>query len=467
MDAHKQIPIIYNLFPRLAGTMPDWLRHAERAADMGFNWIFVNSVLYPGYSGSLYAIKHHYRINPIFLPKDSKKNGMATLESTLKKFADIGLWPMMDLVVNHTSRDCPLVQERPSWYLHGEHGEIASPFVRDISNPKKITVWDDLAEIDNSGSSDREGLWAYWAELVKYYLSLGFKGFRCDTAYKVPAELWRHLVEVGASVAPEAMFFAETLGATEEQTEALQGTGLHYFFNSSKWWDFEQPWCLPQHEKFSKIAPSISFPESHDTSRLAADTNGSEAVQRQRYAFAAAFSAGLMITIGYEFGFKRRLNVVLTSPKHWEKPAFDIRQFIRRVNLLKLGHPLLQGEGTFQVTKKDPDVLVLERQTEQAPGKLGWILVNKALDKAATVTLDGVAALSPDHRLYRICRDESPRAGESFSDKTVILDPAEVALVLEHQDVKQDNKSDTEYPHPTERKDFSTQLREGLGFSLP
>jgi len=466
MDSQKQIPIIYNLFPRLAGPMPDWLQHAARAVDMGFNWLYINPVLYTGYSGSLYAIKHHYLVNPLFLPRSAKKDGMVLLEQTLRQFRDIGLWPMMDLIVNHTSRDCPLIREHPSWYLRGEHGELVSPFVRDVGDPKKITVWDDLAEIDNSGSSDREGLWAYWAELVKHYLRLGFKGFRCDTAYKVPAELWRYLVEAGASVDPEAMFFAETLGATEEQTLALNGTGLHYFFNSSKWWDFEQPWCLAQHEKLGKIAPSISFPESHDTGRLAADTDGNEVIQRQRYAFAAVFSTGLMIPTGYEFGFKQGLDVAFTNPTNWEIPTFDIRQFIRRVNLLKLEHPLLQGEGAFQVAKKDPDVLVLERRSAQAPDKVGWILVNKILDKSVTVTLDGVAALSPNHRLYRICRDDSPRTGEPLLDKTMTLDSAEVALVMEPSDVKQEDKRDTGYS-PSERKDFSTQIREGLGFSLP
>ena len=462
MDSQRQIPIIYNLFPRLAGTMHDWVRHAERALDMGFNWIFVNSILYPGYSGSLYAVKHHYRINPLFLSRDGKRKGMTVLENTLREIREMGLWPMMDLVINHTSRDCPLTQERPSWYLHGEHGELVSPFVRDIDNPKKITVWDDLAEIDNSGSSDREGLWAYWAELVKYYLSLGFKGFRCDTAYKLPAELWRYLVEVGASVDPEAVFFAETLGATEEQTLALNGTGLHYFFNSSKWWDFEAPWCLAQHEEFGRIAPSISFPESHDTPRLADETGGSEAIQRNRYAFAAVFSAGLLMPIGYEFGFKRTLDVVFTSPKHWEKPTFDIRQFIRRVNLLKLGHPLLQGEGSLRmVMEKEADVLILERKSERAPGKVGWILLNRRCDQAASVSFDGLAALSPDHRLYRICRDDSSQGGESLSDKIVTLDAAQVALVMEPPDVKQEERD------PSQSKDFSTQLRESLGFSLP
>jgi starch synthase (maltosyl-transferring) len=370
---------------------------------------------------------------------------------------------MMDLIINHTSRDCPLVREHPSWYLHGKYGELISPYVRDVDNPEKITVWDDLAEINNSGSSDREGLWAYWAELVKHYLRLGFKGFRCDTAYKVPAELWRYLVDVAARIDPEAMFFAETLGATEQQTLALNGTGLHFFFNSFKWWDLEKPWCLEQHEKFGKIAPSISFPESHDTSRLAADTGGSEAVQRQRYAIAAVFSAGLMIPIGYEYGFKRELDVVFTSPAHWEIPAFDIQQFVRRVNLLKLNQPLLQGEGTLRIAKKDADILVWERQTALAQGKVGWVLINKNLEKPASVSLGDEASVTPGHRLCRICRDDSPRAGEPLIDNAIILDPAEVALVMELVEGERDNAPPLS---PAKEKDFSTQMRESLGFSL-
>lgn len=428
--AHRETPIIYNLFPRLAGRMPEWMPHAARAADMGFNWIYINSILYPGYSGSLYAVKHHYRINSLFLPRSSNRSGMAVLEQTLSELKAMGLWPMMDLVINHTSRDCPLVYEKPSWYLHGTHGELISPFVPDVDDPTKVTVWDDLAEIDNRGTSDRGGLWDYWAELVKYYLKLGFKGFRCDAAYKVPAELWRYLVDTAAAVDPEAVFFAETLGSTEEQTLALSGTGLHYFFNSSKWWDYEQPWCLEQHEEFGRIAPSISFPESHDTGRLAAETNGNEAVQRQRYAFAAVFSAGLMMPIGYEFGFRRDLDVVFTRPAHWEKPAFDIRHFIRRVNLLKLGTPLLQGEGSLKIAQGSSDVLILERRSDKAPGNVGWILVNKCRDKAVSAAFGDNIALSPGHRLYRVCRDDSPWDGEPLLDRLITLSPAEVVLIL-------------------------------------
>jgi starch synthase (maltosyl-transferring) len=397
---------------------------------MGFNWLYINSILSPGFSGSLYAIKHHYRINPQFLPPHTKTDGLAMLTHTLRRFKELGLRPMMDLVINHTSRDCPLVSEHPTWYVHDKHGAIVSPFARDPDDPEKVTVWGDLAEIDNEGSSDRKDLWAYWAELVKRYLQLGFKGFRCDAAYKIPAALWRYLVDETARIDREAMFFAETLGCAEEEALALHDAGLHYFFNSSKWWDFEEPWGLEQHERFGKIAPSISFPESHDTTRLAADTGGSEAVQRQRYAFAASFSAGLMMPIGYEFGFKNNLDVVSTGPADWETAAFDITEFIKQVNNFKMQNHLLQGEGRLKTVSTDGGALVLERSSQQAPGQKGWILMNKSKDGHTAVTLEGIA-LTSRHRLHRICRNEDSSPEMPFSGQTIVLDPAEVILLLE------------------------------------
>jgi starch synthase (maltosyl-transferring) len=411
--------------------MVNWAEHASRAADMGFNWLYVNSIHYPGFSGSLYAVKYHYRINPEFLSADTGEDGLATLERTLRKFQDLGLWPMMDLVINHTARDCPLLQEHPDWYVRDEHGEIVSPCARDPDDPEKVTVWGDLAEVNNEGASDRENLWGYWAELVKRYVRLGFKGFRCDAAYKIPTQLWRYLVEEAARVDPETTFFAETLGCTKEEVLSLHGAGLHYFFNSSKWWDFEQPWCLEQHETFGKIAPSISFPESHDTTRLAADTGGNEAAQRQRYAFAASFSAGLMMPIGYEFGFRKKLDVVSTHPSDWEIPTFDLRTFISRVNRLKTEHPLLHGEGNLQTIENNMDLLILRRQTEQAPGQAGWVLVNKRLDEPIPVALHDISSVTPQHHLHRICRDDNLPSGTPLREQAVMLDPAEVALILE------------------------------------
>lgn len=434
MLTNKAAPIIYNLFPRLCGNMLEWIDQARRARNLGFNMLFINSIHYPGFSGSLYAVKHHYAINPDFLPQglSGSDNGMELLKETLSGFRDLGLTPIMDLIINHTSRDCPLVQEHPQWYLHNKTGNIVSPYAVDPDDASKVTVWGDLAEIDNASSTDQSSLWEYWANLVETYLGLGFGGFRCDAAYKVPAELWQFLIKRAKSIKPEALFLAENLGSKEKETLALRNTGFDYFFNSSKWWNFEQKWCLKQHRIFGRIAPSISFPETHDTKRLAADSGGNESIQRQRYAFAATFSAGLMMPIGYEFGFKTKLDVVKTRPSDWESPAFDLSHFVKRVNLLKTQTALLQGEGKLKKIANESDVLILRRRTDAAPGKTAIILINKNITEPAMLKIQNfVGDASAAYRLYPVCRDDAPIGGMPCPPQEIELQAAEVALLLQ------------------------------------
>ncbi len=426
-------PLIYNLFPRLVGPTTRWPEHAARAAAMGFDWLYLNPWQYPGFSGSLYAIKDYRRLNPLFVPPGADPASLEPLRDALQKIRDQRLSPVMDLVVNHTSKDSPLIQQHPEWYRWGDDGQVRSPFVRDPDDPSKVTVWGDLADMDNQPAHGREAQWAYWAEIVREAVELGFRGFRCDAAYKVPAALWRHLIDAARSVDPDAVFFAETLGAPVEDVAQLAGAGFDFFFNSSKWWNFSEPWALDQHEAFRTVAPSIAFPESHDTARLAEETNGDEAVQRQRYAFAAAFSAGVMMPIGYEFGFRTRMDVVKTMPGDWERRWMDLRGFIARVNALKKQHPVLQGEGVLRAPRGIwEDTLVLERRASDAPAAAkGWILVNKVWAEPREVRLVDIAveALAPGYRLFRVCRDGAPHTGEPVRE-TISLSRAEVAYVL-------------------------------------
>lgn len=425
-------PLLYNLFPRLVGPTTRWPEHARRAVGMGFNWVYLNPWHYPGFSGSLYAPKDFRRLNPLFLPPGVDERSLEPLREALARISDLGVRPMMDLVVNHTSKDSPLIGEHPGWFVRDETGEVVSPFVVDPDDPDKKTTWGDLAEIDNEGADDRDALWAFWAGIVRDGLELGFRGFRCDAAYKVPAALWKQLIGEARRVDPEAAFFAETLGAPAEDVAALEEAGFDYFFNSSKWWNFDQPWALEQHERFRRVAPSIAFPESHDTPRLAEESGGSEAVQRQRYAFAAAFSAGVMMPIGYEWGFRTPVNVVTTTPEDWEEPRFDLTGFVGRVNRLKTRHSLLPGEGILRAPAGlDGDVLLLERSDDRGTSR-GWIVVNKIPGAARELVLrDGPAerALDGGFRCVRVCRDDAPERGEAVPE-VLRLGPAEVVYLL-------------------------------------
>jgi starch synthase (maltosyl-transferring) len=69
--------IIYNLFPTLVGRFSDWGTHLTRAAEMGFNWVFVNPIQQPGSSGSLYSIADYFAFNPLLLDPKSRKDAQA------------------------------------------------------------------------------------------------------------------------------------------------------------------------------------------------------------------------------------------------------------------------------------------------------------------------------------------------------------------------------------------------------
>jgi len=319
---------------------------------MGFDWIYVNPFHYPGFSGSLYAVKDPYRLHPL-LEADSAEP--ATL---LKGFTgaatEQSLAVMMDLVINHTAKDAVLVDEHPEWFKRDADGELRSPRAIDPVDPRRFTVWGDLAEIDYDNPNVRPAQIEYWTELVRHHLRLGFNGFRCDAAYQVPAEVWNPLIDAAKAEQPDCLFFAETLGCTPDQVVALKEAGFDYIFNSAKWWDFRAPWLLEQYELYRRIAPSIAFPENHDTERLAIELGDPEPAELERwyrlqYLFAATFSSGVLMPMGYEFGCRKRMDVVGSRPGDWEwetaQPRIDLTGFVGAANAMKAACPALNVEG--------------------------------------------------------------------------------------------------------------------------
>lgn len=251
---------IYNLFPTLAGTVRQWQEHLPRIAAMGFNAVYVNPFHYPGFSGSLYAVKDYYRLNPRFRG-DEPADDDALLGDFTKEARAQGLRVIMDLVINHTSKDSELVTAHPGWFEHDVKGEIVSPYATDPADPKRKTVWGDLAELDYR-APQRGQIVAYFQDLVRHYLQLGFAGFRCDAAYKVPAEVWRGLTGAAKAAAPEVVFCAETVGAPKEAVLALAGAGFDYLYNSVKWWDFKSPWLLSSMKHFAISHRRSAFPRA-------------------------------------------------------------------------------------------------------------------------------------------------------------------------------------------------------------
>jgi starch synthase (maltosyl-transferring) len=399
--------LIYNLFPLLAGSIPRWEDHLDRIADMGFTWIFLNPINTPGLSGSLYAVKDYFGINPRFYP-ESGRDPEAALMHFLKEAGRRGLRVMLDLVINHTAIDSPLVSQHPEWYAKDEDGEIKHPGAIDPADATKVTVWGDLAELEYWPPPDPEGLLHYFDGVVAKYLRLGFLGFRADAAYKIPGDFWARLIGEAKNLEPQARFFAETLGCRLEECSQLSNSGFDFLYNSSKWWDFQEDWCLEQYNDFRRIVPSVSFPESHDTERLAAASGGAPEVARQRYLFAAYFSTGVMIPMGYEYGFKKRLNVVATRTQDWETPNYDLTAFIKSVNRMKKKCPVLLEEGPqARVNPEGEPVVLLLKSRERRQGRV-LAVINSTAELQEVVIPDLTELLGKPRRALK---DLTPDTG--------------------------------------------------------
>jgi starch synthase (maltosyl-transferring) len=421
-------PLIYNLFPRDFTAFDEWNTVLPHVKEMRFSSVFLNPFHETGFSGSLYAVRDYFRLNPLFLRTGQDGADFKPLEKFIAGCEAAGLELIMDLVINHTAKDSPLVKQHPVWYKHDPSGAVSSPFAIDPGDPGKVTVWGDLASIDNEQSADRENLWKFWDGVVSFYQKLGFRGFRCDAAYQVPSSLWKWLIARAKNRCDGTVFYAETLGCRLDQVEALAGSGFDYLFNSVKWWNYDQSWALDQHAANKRIAPSIGFAESHDTERLAGVHPGSEQVQKSRYAFAALFSAGLLMPAGFEFGAVTHMDVVRGTPRDRDKPKWDMTRWVRAMNQLKLSVPVLAEEGSWRpLCGWDRSFLFLEKSSDRG-GRPVCVCINK--NPTVSTAIDSDMVPQEVRRCSKALTLLSCPIVEDEIPPAFLLDPAEIVLFM-------------------------------------
>lgn len=381
----RHIMIIYNLFPLLAGPFSQWDSHFTRAAKMGFDWVFVNPIQYPGFSGSLYSIKDYLLFHPLLLDSASAASAEDQVRQMTNTGHQRGLKLMIDLVLNHCAIDSPLIREHPEWFVREPDGKVAHPFA--MHGQEKV-VWGDLARFDHEHTRDPEGLYRHCLEIVNHFLSLGFEGFRCDAAYQVPHRVWHRLIHEIKARHPQTIFTAETLGCTADETKNTARAGFDYIFNSAKWWNYYDSWLIEQYNLTRETTPSICFPESHDTERLAAELNSNVAGLKQRYLFTALFSAGVMMPLGFEFGFRKPLHVVKTRPSDWETTNIDLTGYIAAVNAIKHAHHVFQEDAplTF-LPYQNPNILLMWKASVRHRDE-ALLILNKDIHQHQEFTTD-------------------------------------------------------------------------------
>ena len=136
-----------------------------------------------------------------------------------------------------------------------------------------------------------------------------------------------------------------------------------------------------QRISFRRVIFDASFPESHDTPRLCEELNGNIEGLKQRYLFSALFSAGVMMPMGYEFGARKPLHVVHTTPKDWHVNGVDLRPFIAKVNDIKRRFSVFREESLLNVLPyHNPNILLLWKASTKGKGE-ALLILNKDLQQ--------------------------------------------------------------------------------------
>ena len=206
------------------------------------------------------------------------------------------------------------------------------------------------------------------------YLTLGVRGFRCVAPAALPARVWAGIIAEAKSAAADAVFLANTIGLPVAAVDDLRPAGFDFLFNSSAWWDFSSSWLLEQYDRFRHIAPSVAFPLTEISGESIAV---SAAQARFRYLFAAAFSTGVAMPMGFEYG---------------ADGTADLTAFITGVNAMKRDAPALNGEGPQYAIVRNGTVAGLVRTTNAGRSRT-VSLFNP--DPTESLTIGG----HPDHFL--------------------------------------------------------------------
>ncbi len=412
--------LLYNLFPALFKDVNEWIKNIDRIKYMGFNAVYINPFHYPGFSGSLYAVKDYYRYNDLFFTKEKPAEEQLKdfINECKKKEIDV----YMDLVINHTSIDSIIINEHKEWYKYDEYGKIINPGTWEDG---KWITWGDLASFDLENSKNKYQLWDYLLEMARYYLRIGFKGFRCDAAYQVNMEFWKYFIAKLRKEFPDLILLAETLGCTPVQIKSVTSCGFNYIFNSSKWWNFNDSWCLEQYDITRFLSFSISFPETHDTKRLMDEVNSNINLFLQRIYFEAVFSKGFMITTGLEFGFKERINAVKTRYTDWENTGMDFSEKIRNILSIKNALSPLRQESCIKVVDQSNWINVFCFIKEWENNRV-FICINKDCKFPQNIYLDNLEDILKTTKI----KDYSPedKLSSYIKDLNIMLKPCELKI---------------------------------------
>lgn len=303
-----------------------------------------------GELGSPYAVRDFYAVNPEFGTLDDFKSLVAAAHKR-----DIKV--IIDLVINHTAWDNPLIKEHPEWYTKDAAGKIVPP----------NADWTDVADLNY----DAPGLRQYMQDMMLHWVrDIGIDGFRCDVAGMVPLDFWESVRPKLDAVKPVMM-----LAEDDEPRQHLKAFDVTYDWKlwsalgSLKSGGLTGPALRSivhaDELEFPRGALRLRFTCNHD--KNAWETPAITRLGAPGAAAAAVLTFALpgvpLIYNGQEVGFATKLPLFERVPIDWSRDAGGFRELYAQLAGLRRDHVALRrGSLRWLESGLPPDVLGLVRR---------------------------------------------------------------------------------------------------------
>jgi len=421
----------YEFFPRSIGesgrhgTFKDAERQLERAAEMGFDVVYLppvhpigrafrkgrNNTLTPGPDdpGSPWAIGGeeggHTAVHPELGTLDD-------FDRFVERARELDLEVALDFAIQ-CSPDHPWVREHPEWFFHRPDGTI-----KYAENPPK--KYQDVYPLNFYGPDPRP-LWEEMRQTLEFWIGHGVRTFRVDNPHTKPVAFWEWLIRAIQDRFPDVVFLAEAF-TRPKMMQVLAKAGFTQSYTYFTWRN-QKAELIEYFEEITRPPVSDYFrgnlwPNTPDILHETLQRGGPPAF-RMRLVLAATLSSLYGIYSGYELGentpFAPGSEEYLESEKYeikvrdWNAPG-NLTDLISRVNRIRRAHRALQLYTNLRFFgADDPHILWYGKMT---PARDDVVLVAVNLDpfgRHATlvdVPLQelGIAADAP-YRMHELLTD--------------------------------------------------------------
>ncbi len=345
--------IIYEIFVRdfsEEGTFRGVVERLDDLKELGIDCIWLMPI-HPvgkekrkGEWGSPYSVVDYYAVTPDF---GTLEDFRYLVEETHRR----GMKIILDMVLNHSAWDSPLLTQHPDWYTRNEAGEVIPP----------NKDWSDVADFNY----DSRELRKYMLDMLLYWVrDFDVDGFRFDVAELVPLDFWDEARSAVKKVKPEALFLAEG----DKPELHLSAFDLTYSWNvwshvldvtnGRKPAENLKQTIINETYRYPQNSLRMRFVENHDKQRAASE------IPREALELAHAFIYTIpgvpLLYNGEEVALAHRLELFDKDPIKWADGDEKFRKFMVSLGRVKHANPDLSALNWKFIEQSFP------------PGIIGW-----------------------------------------------------------------------------------------------